>query len=1011
MDNNSVPASHRLASFLESKWGGRILNFLIIPALLIASLLLPPISVGQRLLEAGYVEIPETGGAVLDPDGTQITIPPEGVTGPLKIRLTAIPRVTFLEGSAGKALLAAASGLPNHLIMKSPFYRIEAHGSLPDQVIITLPIPNDCEPLQTVDLYTWVESAGEQEGGTGKSSSGWQFLPSQIIVEDDVIEARLKQLPSSVAVMMTRPQTPAVSTDVFNTASIPDIARTTLAEINPQGLYLLGDGGIGGDPIALSEADQNAAYAVIPTLTNWGPDGVIRSDLVDNMLVNREMRSAHVAAITDLVIRYLYAGIDVYYRGVNPELKDEYVAFITELATALHSAGKTLSVQVESPTQIADDRWTTGAYDWQALGQVVDALKVPAIADPQAYRPGGQMEALLNWAVGQVSRYKLRLVISTYSRDQMGQQLTLLPYDQALLPLGNLVVERQVISPGESVPLTLAASRATSGLNFDEAAQTYWYTYRDDQGREHTVWLEDATSIAHKLRLAAAYNLGGVAVEHLSGESADARIWELVRSFQDRVISPVQNQFSVVWTVRKADGSELTAATTSLQEPRYVWTAPQEPGEYVVAAAISADGGKTVAQPQAVSMIVASPTPTFTPTPVPTNTPVPTPTPTFTPLPPTPTRVPPTPTPKSQAAAASPPTPTPKPAAPPSGNVAGFFGYGIQVHAIYNDLGPIISSIRGLNGFDWVKVQIPWEDFEPSPGQIQWGELDRIVNGFNAAGLKLLLSIPKAPNWARPPNTDLSVEGPPADPNTYANFVGQLAARYKGKVQAYEIWNEQNMDYEWGREPFDAGRYVQLLAAAYRAIKAQDPGAIVVSGALTPTGAPPPAAVDDMIYMEQMYQAGLKDWCDAVGAHPSGYNVPPDADWQTWSDPTAIFRGPSDNHHHSWVFRATMEGYRNIMLKYGDGNKRIWPTEFGWASSPTPALHYEYAADNTLEEQAQFTVKAYQMGKAWGWVGVMFLWNLNFGVTSPGTEMAQWGIVNSDWTPKPIYAALASMPK
>ena len=106
-----------------------------------------------------------------------------------------------------------------------------------------------------------------------------------------------------------------------------------------------------------------------------------------------------------------------------------------------------------------------------------------------------------------------------------------------------------------------------------------------------------------------------------------------------------------------------------------------------------------------------------------------------------------------------------------------------------------------------------------------------------------------------------------------------------------------------------------------------------------------------------------------------------------------------------------MEGYRNIAVKYGDTGKTIWPTEFGWASSGSPTKNYEYAADNTLEQQAEYTVKAYQMGKAWGWVGVMFLWNLNFRVVAPGSEMAQWGIVDQGWGPMPIYSALAAMPK
>ncbi|MBC8249330.1 MAG: LysM peptidoglycan-binding domain-containing protein [Anaerolineales bacterium] len=371
------------------------------------------------------------------------------------------------------------------------------------------------------------------------------------------------------------------------------------------------------------------------------------------------------------------------------------------------------------------------------------------------------------------------------------------------------------------------------------------------------------------------------------------------------------------------------------------------------------------------------------------------------PVPPAPTPAPPGPT----------PTPTPRPPTPtPTG-----FGYGIQVHMIGQDHAQIVSTVKDM-GFDWIKHQIVWKDFETSKGNINWGHIDALVNSCYNAGLKVLLSVVKAPAWARGANADLTVNGPPANPQDLANFMGAMAERYEGRVQAYEVWNEQNLHYEWGNEALDANRYVQLLAAAYRAIKAKDPNAIVVSGAPTPCGDNPPIAVDDLTYLERMYQAGLKNYCDAVGVHPSGYNVPPDADWRTWSDPTAVFRGPSDNHHHSWVFRGTMEGSRNIMVRYGDSSKKLWPTEFGWASvgglGVSPAPGYGYAADNTELEQAQFIVKAYGMGKGWGWVGVMFLWNLNFGpVAGASDEKAAFSILYPNWTPRQAHAAVHDMPK
>jgi hypothetical protein len=273
-----------------------------------------------------------------------------------------------------------------------------------------------------------------------------------------------------------------------------------------------------------------------------------------------------------------------------------------------------------------------------------------------------------------------------------------------------------------------------------------------------------------------------------------------------------------------------------------------------------------------------------------------------------------------------------------------------------------------------------------------------------------------APPWARENGFDGSVGGPPADPNTFANFVGQIAGKYcNTSLKAIEVWNEQNLHYEWGNKPLNAGEYVNLLAASYNAIKGACPSMTVISGALTPAGNNGSLAMDDFTYLEQMFQAGANNYLDAVGAHPSGYNVPP---WATADTACAeiqkfgnSFNGACDSPHHSWSFKSTMEGYRNIMNVYGGSNKKIIPTEFGWAAGGAFNPNYAYANDNDFNEQAEWTVQAYQMMRDWGWVGPAFLWNLNFRVVADGTEKAQWGIVSNDWSPLPAYNALAAMPK
>jgi hypothetical protein len=998
-----------LNAILEGKQAGWVLNLAIV-ALLIAALLLPPVSAQERILDAGYQTIDsETGGSVEDPDGMQVVIWPEGMEGDLKVKEESVPRASFMDGSAGSELVEAAKVLPPHLHIKSPIYQIQIKGTMPSVVTLSIPIPNSAEPYETLSLYQW-------------DGQSWSFVPSKLVLEDDVLEAQLDYVPQTVAAAQSTAQPPQVSAELPEYVSLPSLGAQALSELNPLGYYLGPDSTIEGSLPTLPDMEGGESYRVLPTLRNWTDDGVVRSDLIDNMLVVPESSEAHIQAIVDLVVGEMYAGIDLSYRGINPDLSDEYTAFVQRLAEELHANGKDLTLHVEAPTQIAEDRWETGVYDWPALGQVVDGFKFPAPKDPAAYAPGGQMEPLLWWAVGEVERYKLRPVYSARSVEQAGGVMLERTYRDALAEISKLAYAQaeEVLIPGDQVTVQLDAV----GIQFDPTTGQYWFTYVDEaSGEQRTVWLEDASSLSQKLELLSRFNLGGVAITAMWDEGNDARMWELVRDYQasaQTAPEPVESTFSVVWTVENTDAGGVTEIAASLEQTEYTWTAPEEPGTYEIGASIVANDGQTVAGHDAIALVVEEPTPTPsptpTPTPLPTFTPTPLPSPTPTPIPPTATPLP-SPTARPQAAQ---PQPTAKPASGGSGGsnppANTNFGYGIPAHMVHNDqAGAVMGRVRDM-GFGWVKQQVEWGLFEPNKGDYQWGSTDTIANEAKAAGVKVMWSVVNAPAWSRG-GQDLSVGGPPNNPQDFAQFLGAMAARYcNSSVKAIEVWNEQNLHYEWGNKPINPAEYMNLLKPSYNAIKQACPSMIVVSGALTPTGAPAPLAMDDYAYLEGMYQNGLKNFSDAIGAHPSGFNVAPSigggqAACDFITQQGSSFRGPCNTLHHSWSFYATLNGYYRIMKKYGDGNKKVWPTEFGWASGWTGAPGYDYADDNTLEEQAKWTAEAYRLMKQWGFVGVAFLWNLNFRVVAPGTEKAQWGIVWGDWTPTPAYAALKSMPK
>ena len=221
-----------------------------------------------------------------------------------------------------------------------------------------------------------------------------------------------------------------------------------------------------------------------------------------------------------------------------------------------------------------------------------------------------------------------------------------------------------------------------------------------------------------------------------------------------------------------------------------------------------------------------------------------------------------------------------------------------------------------------------------------------------------MASIVKAPQWARGGNPDMSVEGPPADPNTYASFVGEFAGRYCGRVQAIEVWNEQNLHYEWGNERLDAARYVRLLAAAYRAIKAACPSMIVVSGAPTPTGALPPGGDPRHDLPGANVSGGAAELLRCHRRAPKRFRQPARRPRSRTGRPGTT-RGPRTSADSSFYFRNTMEQYRNIMVKYGDGDKRLWPTEFGWASTGNPFPGLRVRAPTTPSSSRASTSSAH----------------------------------------------------
>lgn len=383
--------------------------------------------------------------------------------------------------------------------------------------------------------------------------------------------------------------------------------------------------------------------------------------------------------------------------------------------------------------------------------------------------------------------------------------------------------------------------------------------------------------------------------------------------------------------------------------------------------------------------------------------------PSSTPLPTRPaTEVPPTE--EEEPTAPPPPTATPTPLPVDVDE----FEPGIQVQVSYDLMEAWLDVASDQLGLPWVKQQVRWEDIEKAEDEYDWTVTDIYLPTAAEEGLRVMISVVTAPDWAREPGVFLGRHGPPADPQDYADFVGKILERYPGMVHGVEVWNEMNLDREWtSTRGLSAQAYVELLRVTYEKVKSIDPGIIVVSGALSPTGFDDGvSARDDAVFMDLLIGAGMLNYTDCVGAHHNGINVPPDVAWNAVpNDPAARFRGPFDNPHRSWSFYSTLQSYA-LKVENAGGDQKLCVTEFGWASVEDIGAFppgFEFAADNSLVEQRDYIIRALDLMDEWGTVRLAFIWNLNYAPQAgwdPNNDNVPYSLIGPNNSFRPAFDAI-----
>lgn len=312
-------------------------------------------------------------------------------------------------------------------------------------------------------------------------------------------------------------------------------------------------------------------------------------------------------------------------------------------------------------------------------------------------------------------------------------------------------------------------------------------------------------------------------------------------------------------------------------------------------------------------------------------------------------------------------------------------------------------------GFGWVKQKFAWRDIEPAKkGEYDWYRPDYIVDAVNRYELDLIVRIDRQPLWAvrALPDSEIKANQPPVVLQDFGDFCFALAERYKGRVAAYQVWNEPNLSREWGEKPPNPADYTALLKVCYEGIKLADPEAIVISAGLAPTGGPMPQAMNDEVYLTGMYAAGAGDYFDVLGLNAPGYKAPPDvAPDEAEANPEAYGNG-------RWFVFRHVEDMRRIMVENGDAAKQVAILETGWTTDPRLDTIYAWHAVSE-QAQADYLVGAYEWARGeWRpWMGVMTTIFFADAAWTEADEQYWWSIVLPDGTPRPAYEALKEMEK
>ncbi len=269
-----------------------------------------------------------------------------------------------------------------------------------------------------------------------------------------------------------------------------------------------------------------------------------------------------------------------------------------------------------------------------------------------------------------------------------------------------------------------------------------------------------------------------------------------------------------------------------------------------------------------------------------------------------------------------------------------------------------VSRAMALSGVSWVRDRLSWSEVQPARGEFRAGRYEKAARAQRAAGLSVVTVFHDTAGWAR---KDGNRKGFPDKLDDAYAFGKALATEFKGLIQAYEVWNEADIDV-FAVETAD--RYAPFLKAASLGMKAGDPGALVLMNSF---------AHQAQAFGEAMFGNEIGPYIDAYNHH--------------------LYQ-PPDRHPNvaRWNFA--------LAERFGLGTLPRWVTEAGIALPDAGGRLKE--ADRW--KQADFVAKSYARSLM---AGVDRHFYFIFPYYKEGA--IDFGLMDRDLAPAPGVAAFATM--